>query len=169
MRRIFAALTGFGLAVSFGFAAKVDCDQRYAERGVFSVCPPTGWKVVQIPGVQYRAFFGDLKGNAGSNINFETESFNGSLKEYVDLGVKAMESAGDVKLIKRENFTAKNVKGERIILENSMVKEMTLRLTLYIFELNKSTKMAITCIAPTSDASGSAAVFEEMINSFQKL
>ncbi|MDR0665534.1 MAG: DUF1795 domain-containing protein [Helicobacteraceae bacterium] len=169
MKRAFAALICFAAIASFGASATVDCAKRYTEEGVFSVCPPTGWELRSIMGVKYKLFIEAEKDGASANINFIEESFDGSLKDYVDLNLKALPNAfDDFKLIKREKFSSKNVKGERLVIENTQFG-LALRQTLYIFELKGSTKMVIACTATAPRSAAYVSIFEDMINSFQKL
>jgi hypothetical protein len=148
-------------------AANVDCAARYAEP-TFAICPPIGWTAGEFGGFKYKFLFAPPANDFRSNLNFMEEKTALALTEYVDLSIDTLKKMiKNVKILKRESFSAKNVKGERVVTQ-SVQYDLDMRQIVYVFDMGKSTKMAISCTALLSEADKTVALCDAALKTFER-
>ncbi|MDR2034990.1 MAG: hypothetical protein LBP89_10280 [Helicobacteraceae bacterium] len=155
---------------AFAFGATVDCDRRMVEKsGGFAICPPIRWEAKPVGGFKYNFLMQKPQEGFAANINFADEEYNGSLKEYVDLSLDVLKKMiEDVKIVDRAAFSAKNVKGERIVAQ-SVQYSFDITQTVYVFDMEKSKKMIVTCTGLTSLAKTTQKICDDSLKTFEKL
>lgn len=101
---------------------QVELGQRYIESaGGFSYIPPTGWEIVEFPGMKYKIAHGVATGNFAPNLNFVDEAYSGSLDSYVDASVSSItQVVPDATIVNLEGITTND--GQRclkVIIEDT--------------------------------------------------
>ncbi len=100
----------------------LELGQRYIEsEGGFSYIPPSGWEVVEFPGLKYKIARGVPTGDFAPNINFVDEAFSGSLDDYVTASLNAISQFfKDEYFISQEEFmTNEGQRSVKVIIENT--------------------------------------------------
>lgn len=121
--------------------------QLYEKAGSFSYDPPSGWRIVEFPGLKYKISYGQTENGFSPNINVVDEMFSGTLTEYVDGNLKNMEKLfSKFNIISQEKIKTKdNEEAEKIIIENEQNGSMLRQSFLFIGSGNK--KYVVTCSA----------------------
>jgi hypothetical protein len=143
--------------------------ERYAEEpGGYTICPPEGWGVVEVPGLKYKVIAGPRKNNFASNINFADEKYDSSLTDYVSGNIEYLKEMFAYIVVDgpKPFVTDSGVKGEwfRTLTEQNGLK---LRQTFYVLTDGKGRFMAATC---TTNADGGEAldgIFEASLKTFE--
>jgi len=136
--------------------------------GNFSYCPPSGWNVAEYPGLKYNVVFGPAEGNFMTNINFVDETYNGNLRNYVDLNLAQLEAFfQSYKLLSRNTFvTNTGITGERVIISNTQ-QNLFLRQIFYFFPAPGNRYIVITCSVMDNAAANYLPIFDESLKTFE--
>lgn len=137
------------------------------EDGGFSIQPPKNWDMKDI-GIKYDAFLDSTRTDFYANIDFIQENYSGSLDDYVDANIVTMKRTIDnFKIVKQSYFTTlSGLKGTKLIATNKQLS-LQLQQMFYIFELDKDTKIVITCSDLQTKADTTDAIFEESASTFK--
>jgi len=140
----------------------------YENGGGFSYRPPAGWNVTEYSGLKYKVVLGSAEGNFTTNINFVDETYNGSLRSYVDLGLAHLEEFfQSFRLVSRDTFvTNSGITGERVIINNSQ-NDYLLRQIFYFLPMPNNKYMIFTCSVIDSAAARYLPVFDESAKTFE--
>jgi hypothetical protein len=140
---------------------------HYEKAGAFSYEPPTGWRIVEVPGLKYRVASGPAENEFAPTVNFVDEMFAGTVAEYADTNIKHLHRVfGKVKILSLEDFkTEDNETGVKVVTENEQHGRM-LRQTFY-FLGSGSRRYVITCTALADDGAKHDKAFAESVESFR--
>lgn len=141
--------------------------QLYEKSGGFSYDPPSGWSVVEFPGLKYRISHGPRENDFAPNINVVDERFTGTLAEYIDVN---LENTADVfvkmEVIGREDFSTEDGEsGVRILIENEQQGRM-LRQNFFFIGPGVR-KYVVTCTALVDGGDRFDRVFSESVETFR--
>jgi hypothetical protein len=154
------------LLAFFACAANVDCDNRfYHPNDNFSICPPTKWQQKKIAG-EIWAFVADGV-KTHSNINFVTESFDGTLDEYANAAFEyASQIFKDYKVISQSDFSAKSLLGKKL---NSLfvINNISLRQSAYLFKIANNKILIITATTGSDEMPSLDALFDESVKTLE--
>jgi hypothetical protein len=143
-------------------------NRNFELNGNFSICPPRGWTVREIPGLSYKIFYGKSIYDFIPNICFADEYYEGSLSEYLSLNNKNMNILfpNMMEIIKTENFQTNNsINGLKQVTINLNSGRMLKQ--VYYFFSNGASKIVITCSVPTGISQDYEALFDESIKTFE--
>jgi hypothetical protein len=121
--------------------------QHYEKAGAFSYDPPSGWQVVEFPGLKYRISHGPRENEFAPNINVVDEAFSGTLAAYVDANLQNLERLFvNLKVLSREDFrTQDNEAAVKVVTENEQQGRMLRQTFFFIGSGNR--KYVVTCTA----------------------
>ena len=136
--------------------------------GNFSWQPPLNWTVSEFPGLKYRIAFGPTEGGFATNINFVDETFNGTLRSYVDQSIAQFPLFfQDFRLLSQDVFrTNSGIAGEKVVINNNQ-QGFLLRQIFYFLPSRNDTFFVVTCSVLESAATRYLTVFDESIKTFQ--
>jgi len=141
--------------------------EHHERAGGFSYDPPSGWQIVEFPGLKYRISHGPQANDFAPNINVVDEEFAGTLTEYVDVNLRIMERTFPrMRFRGREDLRTHD--GQpivKILTENEQLG-LTLRQT-YFFIGSASRKYVVTCTALAAGGERFDAAFAEGARSFR--
>jgi hypothetical protein len=167
--RITRYIMGVILVISLSSIGYADKPPRrhYEESGGFSYNPPSGWQIVEFPGLKYRVSHGPVENGFAPNINVVDEEFSGTLAAYVDGSLENMERIfAKFKVLSRENLkTHDNEAGVKIITENEQQGRM-LRQTFF-FIGSGDRKYVVTCSTTADDGAEFDSIFSEIFKTFR--
>lgn len=141
--------------------------QHYEKAGGFSYDPPSGWQVVELPGLKYRISHGPRENEFAPNINVVDEAFAGSLAAYVDVNLQTMEKVfSKMKILGREDFkTEDGESAVKIITLNEQQGRMLRQAFFFIGSGNK--KYVVTCTALADGGDKFDTAFSKSVTTFR--
>ncbi|MBN1977869.1 MAG: hypothetical protein JW918_10740 [Anaerolineae bacterium] len=110
--------------------------ERHVEsEGGFSYVPPSGWQVVDAPGLKYKVARGTPTGDFTPNLNVVDEPFSGSLDDFVTASLASFkEFLKDVRIVSQEDFvTDEGERGVKVVIEDTQ-QDVELYQVFYIFD-----------------------------------
>ena len=136
--------------------------------GNFSWQPPLNWTVTEFPGLKYRVAFGPTEGGFAVNINIVDETYNGTLRSYVDQNIAQLRTFfQNFRLLDREEFrTNSGIVGEKVTI-NANQQGFFLRQIFYFLPGRNNTFFVITCSVPDSVAPRFISIFDESVKTFE--
>ena len=152
--------------ISIGYAKKPP-RQHYEESGGFSYDPPSGWQIVEFPGLKYRISHGPVENGFAPNINVVDEEFSGTLAAYIDGNLKNMEKILiKFKVLSRVNLrTHDNEAAVKIITENEQQGRMLRQTFFFIGSENR--KYVVTCSTIADGGNKFDTIFLESLKTFR--
>ena len=141
--------------------------QHYEKAGAFSYDPPSGWQVIEFPGLKYRISHGPRENEFAPNINVIDEAFSGTLAAYVDANLQNMEKLFvNMKVLSREDFkTQDNESAVKILTENEQQGRMLRQTFFFIGSGNR--KYVVTCTALADGGDKFDTAFAESVKTFR--
>jgi hypothetical protein len=142
-------------------------DRQYETNGNFSICPPKGWSVAELPGWKYKIYYDRPINNFSPNIAIVDEYFEGSLDEYIRLSDQNMQILyPDAELINNAPFrTNGGLNGRKQILLTANSGRL-LKQIFYAYS-NGSMKFVITCTVPNGVSQNYEKIFDESVKTFE--
>jgi hypothetical protein len=142
-------------------------DRQYETNGNFSICPPKGWSVAELPGLKYKIYYDRPINSFSPNIGIVDEYFEGSLDEYIRLSDQNMQIIyPDAEFINNIPFrTNSGINGRKQILLTANSGRL-LKQIFYIFS-NGSMKFVITCSVPNGSSQNYEKIFDESVKTFE--
>lgn len=109
--------------------------RHYEFEGGYSIIPPDGWEIGEIPGFVFKVFFGPGVDDFAANLLVLDEEFEGSLEEYFLGNLLSLEQLFDpLEIFDQEEFsTDLGVGGIRIAIE-TVQQGISVHQTLYFLE-----------------------------------
>jgi hypothetical protein len=141
--------------------------QHYEKAGAFSYDPPSGWQVVEFPGLKYRISHGPRENEFTPNINVVDEAFSGTLAAYVDANLQNMERVFvNLKVLSREDLKTKdNEAAVKVVTENEQQGRMLRQTFFFIGPGNR--KYVVTCTALVDGGDKFDTAFAETAKTFR--
>lgn len=141
--------------------------QHYEKAGAFSYDPPSGWQVVEFPGLKYRISHGPRENEFAPNINVVDEAFSGTLATYVDANLQNMEKVFvNLKVLSREDFkTQDNEAAVKVVTENEQQGRMLRQTFFFIGSGNR--RYVVTCTALADGGDKFDTAFAESVKTFR--
>jgi hypothetical protein len=141
--------------------------QHFEKTGAFSYDPPSGWQIVELPGLKYRISHGPAEKKFAPNINVVDEVFSGELATYVDANLQNMERLFvNMKVLSREDLkTYDKESGIKIVTENEQQGRMLRQTFFFIGSGNR--KYVVTCSAIADGGAKFDAAFSESLKTFR--
>jgi hypothetical protein len=141
--------------------------QHYEKAGGFSYDPPSGWQVVEFPGLKYRISHGPRENEFAPNINVVDEAFSGTLAAYVDANLQNLERLFvNLKVLSREDFkTQDNEAAVKIVTENEQQGRMFRQTFFFIGSGNR--KYVVTCTALADGGAKFDTAFAQSVETFR--
>jgi hypothetical protein len=141
--------------------------QHYEKAGAFSYDPPSGWQVVEFPGLKYRISHGPREQEFSPNINVVDEAFSGTLAAYVDANLQNIERLFvNLKVLGREDFrTQDNEAAVKVVTENEQQGRMLRQTFFFIGSGNR--KYVVTCTALADDGAKFDTAFAGSVETFR--
>ncbi len=135
--------------------------------GGFSLIPPDKWTLKDFAASKYQVIYGPIESAFATNINIVDESYRGSLPEYADANLAAVEKAfKKFQLIEQGDFvTNGGIPGKRLTVQNEQNGTM-LRQVFYLFG-NGSKKYVVTATTLSKNGTKFSATFDECAKTFQ--
>jgi hypothetical protein len=166
--RLFRFILFFHAFFISAFMAYSQTGNRHIElNGNFSICPPIGWSIIELPGIKYKIFHGQAINGFSPNIVIVDEIYEGSLDEYLRLNNQNTEKVyPDAELVSTTSIKTNNgLNGRKQIYLNASSGRL-LRQYFYYFS-NNSTKYVITCTVPNNSGQNYDRIFDESIKTFE--
>lgn len=118
---------------------------RVEAPGEFSYAPPTGWRVVEIPGLKYPVAVGTAVNRFAPNINVVGESFGGSMQEDVRRSREALRKAlPEFKSLGQGAFATKSgLKGAKLVIRARQQGRL-IRQMIFFLPGKAATKYVVT-------------------------
>jgi hypothetical protein len=140
--------------------------RHFEQEGGFSYQPPNGWKISEIPGLKFKGVFGPPDDGFSPNINFVDQEFSGSLQDYAEVNLKALQSTfkGFKKLSQAEFITNSGAIGVKLVTQAEQSGKL-LHQIYYFFDLPKGVKLVVTCSALATSGNVVGTVFDETLRS----
>ncbi len=144
-----------------------------AHDGEFSYSPPDAWVLRDVPGGKYKSAVGQASGDFAPNINIVSESFSGTLDDYVAANLRVLPSRYEQMGIKNfrvlsesEFVTNYEQKGAKVIteLEGNGIRY---RQTFYTFEAKNGKKFVATCTVLAIGGESYDKIFEKSMKTFK--
>jgi hypothetical protein len=145
--------------------------ERHAEKdGGFSLKPPKGWRVAELPGFKYSIIAGPAAKGFAPNINVVDEVFPGKLSEYVAANIKSLEKVfKDYKKV--NDSTTRLDSGDTVpcMVITDTQGAILVRQTFYFVNgpKSKGTKLVVTCTCLAEDGDKWDATFERSVKSLE--
>lgn len=132
----------------------------------FSYQLPAGWQLMEMPGLKYKISHTTPADGFAPNITVVDENFNGSLKEYVELNIKALESAfQDFNKVSVNTFkTDSKASASKLVTENTQQGKKLYQI-FYFFD-GGSKKFVTTCTQLAGDNKAIEAACDSSMNTF---
>lgn len=162
------ALALAALAIAGCRAESKAPDGRHHEPGGgFSLVPPVGWDVREMPGFKYKFLVGPPSGEFAPNINVVDERFPGSAREYVQAALAAAERMfARFQVHTQDEFALDSgLDAVRARLTNEQ-NGRELDQTMY-FVAQGGRAFVVTCTNLSSDSRDFSAAFDECARSFR--
>ncbi len=156
------------MLTSCGSGSGSSVSRHFEKSGGFSLTTPTGWKVVEIPGLKYKIIAGTPVDGFAPNIYVVDEGFAGSLDEYVAPNIQLMEkSLQDFNKLSRQDFRLDS--GDRAVklVATNVQDTRALKQTSYFVD-GGDTKFVITCSKLVADSRDMSEEFDASVRSFRK-
>jgi hypothetical protein len=135
----------------------------------FAVSYPTGWTVMDIPGLEYKVIYGKSDDGFAPNIVFGDENYNSSLKEYVNLSIENTKLVTrNYRLLSRSAFkTDAGLMGERTVSLSDTADGTTLRQLCYYFGGSHSIKYLLVCSSSLNSIQQYDNIFDVIVRTFE--
>jgi hypothetical protein len=142
-------------------------NRHFETGGNFSICPPRGWTIKELPGFKYKIFYDQPINGFSPNIVIVDEYFEGSLDEYIRLNNRNMQTLyPDAEFISNAPFrTNSGLNGEKQIYLTANSGQL-LKQIFYYFS-NGSMKLVITCTVPNGTGQNYEKYFDESCKTFE--
>lgn len=144
-----------------------------AHDGEFSYSPPDAWVLRDVPGGKYKSAFGQQSEDFAPNINIVSESFSGTLDDYVAGNLRVLPSRYEKMGIKNfrtlsqsEFLTNHKQKGVKVITELE-VNGIRYGQTFYTFEAKNGKKFVATCTVLAKGGESYDKIFDRSMKTFQ--
>ncbi len=141
--------------------------QLYEKSGGFSYDPPAGWQIMEYPGLKYQIAHGPINSDFTPNINVVDETFSGSLVDYVEANLQALERIfpGLEVLSSEKVQTEDNQDAVMIIAENKQQGRWLRQTFFFIGPADR--KYVVTCTVPAEGGDAFDPVFSECLKTFR--
>lgn len=142
---------------------------RHVERtGGYSFVPPTGWKMVDFPGLKHQIAVGAPANGFAPNVVFVPEPFAGSLQQYVAASQNTLRLASPQlkQLGEVEWKTTEGLPGIKLITQNEQQGRL-LRQNFYFLELAPKMMIVVTATALAEGADKLDPIFDAAMKSFR--
>ena len=162
----------FGLLLA-AIALPLHADQgaTITEPGIFVYQAPPDWEVKESPMSKYKVAMGPAKNGFAPNINVVTESYDGTLENYVEINKTAIKNSAmfsNVTFVSQAAFEGANgVKGIRLVTTDTLSK-MNLQQIFYFFTGSKS-KIVVTASSSADTGDQYAPIFDASLKTFTPL
>jgi predicted small secreted protein len=147
---------------SFSHGEKLDGSR--INFGEFSFCPPLEWELTKVSGFKYDIVTGPMEKEFTVKMTFEDDTYNGNLKEYVDLNITLIEkSLQKYTLLDRKIFkTNSGIEGESVIINNQQYRNY-LKQVIYFLPMKDNKYLSITCSILDKVSEKYLPLFEESV------
>lgn len=142
-------------------------DGRHVEsEGGFSYVPPSGWQVVEWPGLEYQIAIGAPIEDFAPNLNFVDEAFSGSLDDYVVATIEILKEVLQARIISQEDFfTDEGERGVKVVTENTQ-HDAEFYQVFYIFDAGEK-KIVATYTRPADQGQENDALVDQSMKTFR--
>ena len=141
--------------------------RHYEREGGFSLMPPEGWPVADMPGLKYKVIVGPSSNDFAPNINVVDEAYSGSLDDYVASSMEMLERMfEDFKKISQEDLRLENDTRAIKLVTHNRQHGRELQQTFYIVDGAKR-KFVLTCTKLAEDKRDFAKEFEASVCTFR--
>jgi hypothetical protein len=140
---------------------------RFPE-GKFSFCPPAGWGMHEIAGLKYEVAVGPAENGFSANIVFADESYEGNLKEYIDLNIIQLGNfIQNYELVDRKAIrTNSGISGEYIVIKHEQYG-FVIRQVIYFLPVVNNKYFVMTCSVLDNVFLRFLPVFENSMKTFE--
>ncbi len=124
----------------------LDDDGRYYEvEGGFSYIPPQGWALVQVEGINYLALAEtEQKGRVLNNLIFTDEVYSGSLENYFNASLDALQQSwSDYEILQKEELDTLSGEHVYVVSARNIVEGVEMLQTQFFFDRG-SKKLVLT-------------------------
>ncbi|MDR1733156.1 MAG: hypothetical protein LBR61_13805 [Synergistaceae bacterium] len=183
---LFVSVGGLFFYGRFGGFARVHLAARYVEEtDGYSICPPQGWNVMDIPALKFRviAMAGENDANPISNvtpnatpnftpnINLRLDTQNGQQATLTDYRKNAVlhlkQTIKDLEIVAQDTLrTESGIDGQRVVVLNPMEGGL-LRQTAYVFMKEKGVFLVITCTVLAEGGEAFDDIFEASVKTLE--
>jgi hypothetical protein len=160
------------LFLTLGFAASVraqDLGDTVSAPGLFSYQAPKGWVVKDTSISKYKVCMDAPKNGFAANINVVTESFSGTLAQYVESNKTALKTSplfSNVVIVNQSAFqTGSGKQGIRLVVTDS-INKLDLQQIFYFFD-GTSSKIVVTASSLAAGGDQYAPIFDASLKTFQ--
>jgi hypothetical protein len=145
-----------------------DAGERYFEtEGGFSYIAPSGWRIMEYPGLKYKISIGTPVDNFAPNFNVVDENFISSLESYVTANLETLKTIlADLKVISQEDFKTDDGKNAIKVTVEDTQSERHLRQVFYFFAAG-DTKFVITYTRLSTTSNESDILVDESMKTFR--
>jgi hypothetical protein len=151
------------IVIFLGSASSINAagnNERYVERGNFSIAIPATWTVATIREYKYKILQGTFENNFTPTINFVDEEFSGQFDEYIEYFRGQIDNTFGENLeyiVNSEFITNNGLRGNFIIITSFQQGRM-LQFNFFCFPGNNGKNMIITC----ANLANNSAKFNEL-------
>jgi len=142
--------------------------QDFGGGGIFSYVPPSGWKVLEFPGLKFKISRGEPVKGFAPNIVVADEAYNKSLDDYAKDSIANLQKLfHGLKIISQTDFTTSD--GTRVIKllterDDDLVKNRV-RQVFYLYDAGNK-KLVSTCSSLAEEAPASDLVCDAAMKTF---
>jgi hypothetical protein len=142
--------------------------QDFGSGGIFSYVPPSGWKVMEFPGLKFKISRGAPVKGFAPNIVVADEAYNKSLDDYASDNITNLQNLfHGLKILDQTDF--KTSDGTRVIKvlterDDDLVKKR-LRQVFYFYDAGNK-KLVATCSGLAEEGPGSDMVCDASMKTF---
>jgi hypothetical protein len=136
--------------------------------GNFSFCPPAGWGMREIAGLKYEVAVGPAENGFSANIVFVDESYEGNLRDYIDLNIVQLGNfIQNYEMQERKAIkTNSGISGEYILIKHEQFGH-EIRQILYFLPAGNNKYFVMTCSVLDNAFTRYLPVFENSMKTFE--
>lgn len=141
---------------------------RYIEAtGGFSYFPPSGWRVAELAGLQYKIAVGPTSDDFSPNLVIVSEANTGTLAEYLTANKTAMAGVfSELEFLSEAEFLpAEGEAGIKLVFESQQNNQM-LHQVVYFFDAGES-KVIVTYTRLVAQGETNDALVDESMRTFR--